>query len=326
MRFTTLILVLALCGCRSAPELAVKKAPVEVPTSNNTIESDCQAGNSGSCLMLGVRYERGDEVARNVDTAFEFYEKSCELGSAHGCYSKALVLLHERHNPIQAIPFLEYGCDSARHGPSCLALGDIVREGRIHAKDEAVALKRYRQACETGFQLGCNAYIRHLWTASKQLVRLKEFVSFLEKHCESGHEMSCNEVADLYLSGEQWGDEVIQPDRGKADQWRNKIARARRLQVRVDKQIAPPPPDMPAREAAPGAEPPPFVAAYVVVSGRNGASIVIDGVDTGKASPATVMLFTGGRHIVQLRGQDGKLSKEKIVWLDSAGRVELVFE
>lgn len=325
MRFLILLLLIPLTACRTEPQKFEKKDPVEVPTTNATIMSDCEAGAAGSCLMLGVRYERGENVNRDIDKAFEFYEQSCKLGSSHGCYAKALVLFHERDNPIQALSFLEHGCDQQKHGPSCVVLGDIARDGEVYAVDEREALHRYGQACETGYHIGCNAYIRHLWTASQQLVGLQDFVRFLEQNCDAGHEMSCNEVAELHQTGAQWGAEALPPSRAKADQYHAKLATAKRTRIVVDATGTPPPLEMPVRDVTQRSDPTPFEPGYLVITGLDGAAIVVDGVDTGKKSPATVTIFTGGKHSVQLlAGQS--LSKAKQTWIDSGDRVELHFE
>lgn len=326
MKLTIAILMLTLFACRSEPQRQQKKDPVEVPTANATHMRYCEEGAPGSCLMMGVRYERGEDVNQDVDKAFEYYEKACKLGSSHGCYSKALILMHERENPIQALSFLEFGCDQQRHGPSCVVLGDMARDGVIYAASEEAALKRYGEACTTGYHRGCNAYIRHVWTASKQLIGLNDFVEFLESNCEAGHDMSCNEAADIHLMGAEWGGEVLHADRKKAEEFHAKLASARRTRVLVDKQTAPPPQEMPIRDVTPPPDGKAFEAGAMVITGREGAAIAVDGVDTGKVSPATVAIFTGGKHTVQLRDKDGKVSREKLTWIDSGGRVELHFE
>lgn len=326
MRTGILIAALTLAACGTKTPVEDTKAPVDVPITNETLMTDCEAGAAGSCAMLGVRYERGENVAHDADKAYEYYDKACRLGSSHGCYAKATFLLVERDNPIQAMSFLEYGCDQQKHGPSCVLLGDIARDGTVLPADEAEALRRYGMGCEIGYHSGCNAYIRQVWTASKQLVGLGDFVRFLERNCDAGHEMSCNEAADLYVMGAQWGGESLAPDHTKAEAMHAKLAQARRTRVAMDTVTSPPPSEMTVKDVSPTSEPPPFEPGYIVVSGRDGATIVVDGVDTGKTSPATVTILVGGRHTVQLRDKSGALSDAKQTWIDSAGRVELAFE
>lgn len=321
-----LLLFAGVVGCASEPQPQQKKPPVEVPTTNATIIADCDAGSPGSCLQLGLRYERGENINKDMDAAFAYYDKACKLGSSHGCYSKALVLLNDRENPIRALPILEYTCDVAKHGPSCVELGDLARDGVIFPRDEEEALKRYGQACDTGYHVGCNAYIRHLWTASKQLVGLKDFVKFLQTNCSNGHEMSCTEMAKLYDTGAQWAGETLAPDKAKAAEYREMLSSARRTHVVVDSTSKPPPTDMKVEDVAPKAPTEPFQPGYIVVSGADGQEIFVDGVDTGKKAPATVTIVKGGRHAVQVQSKDGKLTNPKLAWISSGQRVELIWE
>lgn len=332
-RILILTSMVAAVGCATKPEPTDDPPPPAAETitqapSPQQLQTYCNEGNAGSCLDLGIRYERGEKgVEKSSDEALERYEKACKLGSSHGCYSEALIHLYEQNNPIRALPLLEYTCERADHWPSCVTLGDLHRTGAVYPADEAVALELYGRACEGGYHRGCNAYIRHLWTASEQLVGLEEFADFLDRHCKRGHEMSCSEAADLYSEGAQWAGEAIEKDAEAAKHYRELLAMARRQRIDVDEIQKPPPTEMKRKDVAPEVEPPPpFKPGYIVVEVPKGMKIIVDGVDTGKTTPASVSLLEGGRHTVRLQTKSGKLTHEKVTWLSSGERVELVWE
>jgi hypothetical protein len=320
-------------GCATQPETAGENPPqreerVTPEPSVEQLQQYCEEGNAGACLDLGIRYERGEKGAeQNSDKAFEHYEKACLLGSSHGCYSEALTLLYDQDNAIRALPLLEFTCERADHWPSCVTLGDLHRTGAVFPPDEKTALTLYGRACEGGYHRGCNAYIRHLWTASEQLIGLNDFAEFLDRHCDQGHEMSCAEAADLYASGAEWTGEKIEQDQETAAEYREKLALARRQRIDVDEVQEPPPTEMKRRDVSPEIEPPPpFKPGYIVVEVPEGMKIIVDGVDTGKKTPASVSLLKGGRHTVRLQSESGELTDPKVTWLSSGERVELVWD
>lgn len=47
----------------------------------------CNAGNSDTCLHLGVLYQLGKDVNQSYDKANIFYSKACDLNHPEGCIS-----------------------------------------------------------------------------------------------------------------------------------------------------------------------------------------------------------------------------------------------
>lgn len=53
--------------------------------ANTELERQCNNGDTGSCVDLGILYFKGDGVKQDYKKAREFYNKACEMGEASGC-------------------------------------------------------------------------------------------------------------------------------------------------------------------------------------------------------------------------------------------------
>ncbi|GAA7725595.1 hypothetical protein HpMMM95_01870 [Helicobacter pylori] len=48
-------------------------------------EKACDLNNSGGCSFLGMLYEYGQGVEKNLTKAAQFYSKACKLGDQEAC-------------------------------------------------------------------------------------------------------------------------------------------------------------------------------------------------------------------------------------------------
>ena len=90
--------------------------------ANYELERQCNNGDAGSCVDLGILYYDGDDVKQNYNKAMEFFGKACEMGDARGCYN----------------------------------LGLLYYNGVGVKQDYKKASELYNKACEMGEALGCN--------------------------------------------------------------------------------------------------------------------------------------------------------------------------
>jgi uncharacterized protein len=58
----------------------------------------CAGGNANGCYNLGLFYDDGTGVARNLTTAASYYVKACDAGSAGGCYNAGVA--HDRGDGV----------------------------------------------------------------------------------------------------------------------------------------------------------------------------------------------------------------------------------
>lgn len=331
-----IIAALFLVGCSTtppavAPSVAEEYDVVEEGASKREVATQldqaCARGEAASCLALGIRYERGDQgVDHDHDKALALYEQACTLNNASGCYAQALILMYDKNDPIRAHLMLEHTCRS-NHGPSCVMLGDLHRDGRLLRKDEREASKLYRQACDSGYEKGCNAYIALVWTGSQRVTNLGDFVSYLSKACDAGNTMSCEELGKLYENGTQWEGDALAADPERAQVLFARAVYLRRVggprgwwdEVRTQ------PLDDPKHDIT--EEPPlrdPSKPGYVVVSGERG-TIIVDGVDSGVQVPGRVVLLSLGRHHVAVRRADGTMTRAKLVFVGADQGIDLQF-
>lgn len=53
--------------------------------ANSELERQCNNGDTGSCVDLGILYFNGDSVKQDYKKANELFSKACEMGNALGC-------------------------------------------------------------------------------------------------------------------------------------------------------------------------------------------------------------------------------------------------
>lgn len=86
----------------------------------------CELGDVTSCNNVGVAYQRGAGVAKDLKSARREYRKACEMGSGLGCYNEA----------------------------------ELLEDATDEAGATELAGRRYARACELEYYLGCRAALR----------------------------------------------------------------------------------------------------------------------------------------------------------------------
>jgi hypothetical protein len=124
---------------------------------NEALATACDRGDGASCFILGSLFSGGAGVPKDPALAFELFEKSCESGWWRGCGRLGVSYLNgqgTRVNPALAIASFEKGCQG-HNAASCLEAGQFYRSGKFGYRMEAVARRRYQQACDLGLQTAC---------------------------------------------------------------------------------------------------------------------------------------------------------------------------
>jgi TPR repeat protein len=120
-------------------------------------ERECDAGSSDRCRRLGVTYEFGKGVAKDMLRATQLYEQACDMGASEGCLSAGR--MYEYHHGVakddaKAVAYYTRACDLA-NATGCANLAIMLENGRGTPKDEARAATLYDQACARGAGLAC---------------------------------------------------------------------------------------------------------------------------------------------------------------------------
>ena len=131
-------------GCQALVELVAKEGP-------QVFRPSCDRGDGESCFLLGSLYHAGRGVPKDYGLSAAFFRQSCQSGWPRGCGALAECYRAGQGTPADAVQATAYFEKACRGGvaPSCYAVGTIYHDRR----EEALARKRFRQACESSTRL-----------------------------------------------------------------------------------------------------------------------------------------------------------------------------
>jgi uncharacterized protein len=98
--------------------------------------------NAKACYNLGLMYEDGDGVAKNMDEAIQWYTKSADLGYKEAQYTLASLVFQRQTQSIsypQAVTYYEQAAKQG-HVKSQLNLGMLYLRGDVIAQDMPAAV------------------------------------------------------------------------------------------------------------------------------------------------------------------------------------------
>jgi TPR repeat protein len=186
-RIAILLTLSAVVACSGAPETvsqspsnpsATSDVPAEAPsakpvastgpttplpppsstagTSSN--ETACAAGNPAACNNLGSDLAEGrNGVAKDLVKAKAFYQKSCDLKDAIGCFNLGNAYRNGEGVAVdtkQAATYYTQSCDQ-NEPRGCTELAIMYYEGKDLPKDEAKAITLFEKSCKLGSDVGC---------------------------------------------------------------------------------------------------------------------------------------------------------------------------
>lgn len=121
-------------------------------------ESSCLTGDAGACSALGVAYEVGVGVPRDLRAAATAFERACALENPRGCANLALLqlALHPDDAAVvaQSRATLAASCEDADRF-ACARLGRMARDGLGGAKDLVGAIVLFERGCASGEASAC---------------------------------------------------------------------------------------------------------------------------------------------------------------------------
>ena len=144
--------------------------PVQVINSNKArsflnpnqkiIAPKCEEAGITSCNQLGLMYEKGKGVKKDIKKAVSYYQKACQINYV-GCYN--LGVMYETGQGVvrsyhKAVDYYKTTCQ-AEFGLACHNLAVMHEHGRGVRINYTQAKEYYGRACDAGEQIGCNAYI-----------------------------------------------------------------------------------------------------------------------------------------------------------------------
>jgi len=141
--------------------------------SLSLLDINCDSAMDRACMRLGDIYESGDEVAKNLEMAAQYYTHACKLGSLSGC-------------------------------DDLVRLGDKYKNGEDVSKDEDHAGKLYQLACG-GFYSGCDQLFNVAYdfsTGHGVPVNKVKSAAFYASACDGGNYAACTNLGVQYDRGE----------------------------------------------------------------------------------------------------------------------------
>ena len=194
-----------------------------------------------SCIKLGMMYQYGKGIKKDIYQATKYYHKACGTIEGSGCSMLGeLELNRPKGSIVQALLYFDKGCkkgdassctkyayyhqsntytqqnlplamnayrQACKHDKvECVALADIYNKGQLGVKVNFTKARRYyNKACDGGSSIGCYR-IGNLYYQGKGVKQnYKKAKTYYEKSCNgnmlNGTERGCNNLAVLYYYG-----------------------------------------------------------------------------------------------------------------------------
>jgi TPR repeat protein len=148
-RFTPFAFAVALILLLPAGGVAAESSGAAKTSAQ--LQAACDKGDGQACYDLGLRYQKGQGVAKNPDRAVALYERSCAIGDAGNCWYLGTVYEDGGFGLVtpdvnRAAGYYRKGCDKA-DGDACFSLGLLYKTGKGVPYDPAAAAAFIRKGC-----------------------------------------------------------------------------------------------------------------------------------------------------------------------------------
>lgn len=180
----------------------------------NYAKVGCDNNQAKGCKILGLSYNSGNGVKKNVLKAKDLYEKACKVGDgAVGCPLLALgYSLGEngvKKNYQKASHFFKIACNKGEVPSSCKFLAINYKYGKGVKKDDGLAifyyrksLKLYEKNCKSGdidacYSLGVIYHSGDSFSHEND----KRALEYLNIGCEKNESLSCIRMGLIYEKG-----------------------------------------------------------------------------------------------------------------------------
>lgn len=109
------------------------------------------------CYFSGQAYAKGTVVKKDVQKAFDFFNKSCDLGFTDGCMIVGSSYYYGQDVEKDYMKAREIFSTACEQGDAngCFLLGSVYDLGHGVKRDVEMANEMYSQACEYGSDMGC---------------------------------------------------------------------------------------------------------------------------------------------------------------------------
>jgi TPR repeat protein len=166
----------------------------------------CSTRQPLPCLKLGLRYNRGDGVPKDLAKAAALYGTACDADAetVQACHWLAYLLMTGEGVPkdsAKAVALYTKACDGG-YTNGCYILGLFYNEGKQLAKDDAKAVALLTRACDGWILRACTDLgflYRHGQGVTKDVSKA---VGLYSKACSSAEPNACLSLGLMYRRGE----------------------------------------------------------------------------------------------------------------------------
>jgi TIR domain/Sel1 repeat len=157
-------------------------------------EQACNLGESKGCNAIGLLFENGEGVSRDIQKSAALYQKGCTGGNAAACSNLSRFYqngIGVQRDSQKAALLDEVGCNGGSL-EGCMGLGLLYETGSGVPKDLQKASVLYQKSCAGNISQGCRniARLYELGYGMAQNVSMAK--QFYQKACSLGDQVSCD--------------------------------------------------------------------------------------------------------------------------------------
>ncbi len=173
--------------------------PKDLNRAQGLFKRACDAGGHGGCLNLGLLYFRGEEVPKDLDRAAALFKRACDAGGAAGCNNLGLMYHNGEGMPKdlkRSVDLYKRACGDG--GPAgCTNLGSMYWRGEEVPRDLTQAASLFKRGCDGGNAASCN-YLGLLYERGQGVAKDSSRAGDLfKKACDAGNEQGCGNLSRL---------------------------------------------------------------------------------------------------------------------------------
>ncbi len=163
----------------------------------------CQKGDTQSCGSLGLLYEAGTVVGKDLTRAAGLYGQACEGGYPPSCAKLGFLTQMGTGTPkdlARAVELYARACTAVETN-GCDNLGFMYRNGMGVEKDEARSVALFQQSCDAGYLKGCVDLGYNYETGKGVPKDLSRAVTLYARGCTGKEARGCGNLGWLYGQG-----------------------------------------------------------------------------------------------------------------------------
>ncbi len=159
-----------------------------------TVATPCARGIPRACFDLGILYDEGQALPRDVTLARGLWGRNCQAEHAPSCVKWGEHIMADASaDPAVAFGAFQQAC-TLSEPRGCTLLGMLIASGRLPGLDPSTAREHLQTGCTLGDGLGCSA----LGSALLQVPDPQAAFTQFERACELDYLIGCSQTADMH--------------------------------------------------------------------------------------------------------------------------------